>query len=183
MGVGVRRTPAEAEQAANRLLVAGAYFHKYAKDVPQALKARRAALALLPNDPALLNQVGYTLADEGTTPAEWSEALDLTRRALALAPTDAMIRDSYGWALFRLGDTKAARRVLRQAADDLPDEPDMHYHLGVALTKLGLANEARAEFALTLRLRPDHAKAKMALAGLPAVPTEPSAAPPPPAAG
>ena len=118
------------------------------------------------------------MADEGTTPAEWNEALDLTRRALAQAPNDAMIRDSYGWALYRTGDTKAARRVLRQAADDLPDEPDAHYHLGVALAKLGLSSEARAEFARTLRLRPDHEKAKAALAGLPAAPNEPSVTPP-----
>ncbi len=178
-GVGVRRTSEESEQAANRLLVAGAYFHEYAKNTPQALKAWRAALALVPDEPTLLNQVGYTLADEGTTPAEWNEALDLTRRALAKAPNEAMIRDSYGWALYRLGDTKAARRILRQAADDLPDEPDAHYHLGVALAKLGLSNEARAEFTRTLRLRPDHEKAKTALAGLPAVPNEPSVAPPP----
>ena len=175
-GVGLRRTPEETARAASRLLVVGAYFHEYAKNVPQALKAWRAALALLPNEPTLLNQVGYTLADEGTTPAEWNEALDLTRRALAQAPNDAMIRDSYGWALYRVGDTKAARRVLREAADALPDEPDAHYHLGVALAKLGLANEARAEFARTLRLRPDHEKARKALAGLPAVPDEPAVA-------
>jgi tetratricopeptide (TPR) repeat protein len=188
-GVGLRRTPQETEQAVNRLFVAGAYFHEYAKNTARALQAWRAALDLLPSEPTLLrpmllNQIGYTLADEGTTPAEWNEALDLTRRALALAPTDAMIRDSYGWALYRVGDTKAARRVLRQAADDLPGEPDAHYHLGVALAKLGLISEARTEFARALRLRPDHEKAKTALAGLPAVPNEPSVAlSPAPAAG
>jgi Flp pilus assembly protein TadD len=111
---------------------------------------------LAPNDPDLLNMVGYTLADEGTTPAEWREALLLTRRALDLSGGHPVIRDSYGWALFRTGDYRAARRELRQAADGVPDLAEVRYHLGVVYAALGQTREARNEFARALRIQPDH---------------------------
>lgn len=174
-GTGLRRTPPEKARAVERLIEAGLYFHEYAKNTPRALVAWRAALALFPDRPDLLNTVGYTLADEGTTPAEWNEALRLTRRATQAAPEDGMIRDSYGWALFKTGDLAAARRVLREAADQAPGTAEIQYHLGVVYAKLGRVDQADAAFVRALRLKPGYEDAQRARAALPQAPTAPAA--------
>ena len=138
----------------------------------KTLTALREAKRLMPDDPEVINQLGYTLADKGTTPAELKEALELTKLAAQKAPNNGVILDSYGWALFKKSDFPGARRVLRQAADATPDEPEIRYHLGVVYAELGLKKDALLEYERALRLRPDFAPAqteRARLMGLPGI--------------
>ena len=160
-------------QAVERLWLTGFYFLDDAKDTARALKAWRAALDIAPNDAGVLNAVGYTLADEGTTPQEFEEALELTRKALDLDPKDPSVRDSYGWALYKTGDLPGARRILREAADQLPDHAEIRYHLGVVYAALKQFREADNEFARALRIRPDYEEAKRDRTRLPKLPPLP----------
>lgn len=161
-------------EAAQRFIQLGFYLYEHAKQMPSALLAWREAYRLAPQDPRVLNTLGYMLADNGTTPAEFDEALTLTRqaveriRAATAMPAEErqfwemMILDSYGWALYKTGDLQRARRVIHEAADGLPNQHEIRYHLGVIYAELGLIDEADKEFARVLRIMPDYAAAQKA---------------------
>jgi Tfp pilus assembly protein PilF len=138
----------------------GFYYKDIKQDTPNALTALREALRLMPDNPMLLNDVGYTLAEIGTTPAELNEALNLTRVAVELSPENGQVLDSYGWALYRKRDLAGARRILRTALELSPDIPEIRYHYGVVLAELGQTTQATIEIDRALRLRPDYAPAR-----------------------
>jgi tetratricopeptide (TPR) repeat protein len=98
------------------------------------------ALALAPDQPALLNFLGYAKLERG-------EDLDLAeamiRKASALAPDEAAITDSLGWALFKRGRLPEAIETLQRAAAKEAQEPEIHEHLGDALYSAGRKYEAR----------------------------------------
>ena len=149
--------------AVRRLLQASRYFLESRDDVPRALRALREAVRRDPDNPEALNALGYALADEGKTTAEFQEALELTRKALRLAPGNPMIMDSVGWALFKTGDLAGARRLLRECVDAVPDEPEIRYHLGVVYAQQGRTAEAHTELSRALVLKRDYPEARRAL--------------------
>lgn len=105
-----------------------------------AEKALRRALALGPDEPSVLNYLGYTLADRGEKLAEGTAMLE---RAHALAPDDAAVTDSLGWAYFRRGDVARALPLIEAAAAELPADPEVNDHLGDVYWSLGRRFEAR----------------------------------------
>lgn len=145
-----------------RLLQAGSYYNDIKDDGEKAIATYREAHRLMPKNALTLNALGYTLADRGTNHKDYEEALELTRRALEKEPDHGLIIDSYGWALYRMGDLRAARRVLRDAIEHEPDVAELRYHLGVVLADLGETNEAAIEYDRALRLRPNYRDAKEA---------------------
>ena len=152
-----------------RLKNAGLYFaaSDLGNEPQSAFTALRAALQVAPKDPELLNALGYTLADRGTTPAELNEAVELTLRAVKLTPGNPMTLDSYGWALVKQGkDLAGAKRALQEAVDLASDEAELRYHLGVAHGRSGENDAARIELRRALWLQPDHREARAALDAL-----------------
>ncbi|CAI9120279.1 tetratricopeptide repeat protein [Brytella acorum] len=111
------------------------------------------ALALAPNEPELLNYAGYSDVLRGRN-AE--QALALLKHATALAPDNAEIRDSYAWALLKqAGDVAAAMPLFVSAADALPTDPEIAYHLGVAYWYRGRHLEARDQWNQALGFHPE----------------------------
>lgn len=100
----------------------------------------RAALALNPEQPQVLNYLGYSLIIRGE---KLREALDMIERAVAVRPNSGYIVDSLGWALFQLGDYDAAVIHLERAAELMPIDPVVNDHLGDALWAVGRVVEAR----------------------------------------
>lgn len=72
-------------------------------------------------------------------------ALELARSAMALAPNNAAALDALGWVLVRRGEIKAGLAQLRAAQQFAVDDPEVRYHLAVALHQLGRNDEARVE--------------------------------------
>lgn len=103
-------------------------------------KALERALALSPNDPRLLNQLGYGLAMRGE---ELDRAASLLRKADAANPENAAITDSIGWAAFKAGEIDRAVEVLERARMLDPVEPEIAEHLGDAYWTAGRRVEAR----------------------------------------
>ena len=93
-----------------------------------------------PDDPVVLNALGYTLADRTD---RHQEALDLIERALELAPDKPFIIDSMGWVLFKLGQHQRALDYLQRAYELLRD-PEVAAHLGEVLWVVGEQDRARA---------------------------------------
>jgi len=107
---------------------------------PEAKQALEQALALEPDQPLLLNFMGYGQLERGEN-LDTSEAM--IRRASELAPDDASITDSLGWAQFKRGKVSEAIATLQKAAEKDPDQAEIQEHLGDALFKSGRRYEAR----------------------------------------
>lgn len=120
-------------------------------DWPGTESDLRAALALAPDQPQLLNHLGYSLVDRGEN---LPEALDLIRRAVDLEPESGAIVDSLGWAYYRLGRHTDAVAQLETAVTLLATDPVINDHLGDAYWMVGRAREARFQWTRALSLDP-----------------------------
>ena len=133
----------------------------------------REALKLNPNQPQVLNYLGYSLVDQGM---KLDEAIDMIRKAVGQRPEDAYIIDSLGWAYFRLGHVDDAVAELEKAVLLQPEDPVINDHLGDAYWKSGRKLEAIFQWSHARDLKPEDDQLPKILAklkgGLDAVPSE-----------
>jgi tetratricopeptide (TPR) repeat protein len=116
---------------------------------PNALADLRIAKASAPNQPNVLNYLGYALADRGEN---IDEALVMLRTAVRLRPRSGSILDSLGWALYKAGRYEEAVATLESASSMEASLAEISEHLGDAYWRTGRQDEARIEWARTLRL-------------------------------
>ncbi len=107
---------------------------------PEAKQALEQGLAIAPDQPLLLNFLGYAKLERGE---DLDSAEGMIRKASELAPDDASITDSLGWAQFKRGKIAEAIATLQRAAERDPDQAEIQEHLGDALYKSGRRYEAR----------------------------------------
>ncbi len=121
---------------------------------PQAEKDFLEALKLSPDQPSVLNYLGYSWVDRGEN---LPKAKEFIERAVQLKPDDGYIVDSLGWVLYRQGDYQGAVSNLERAVELRPDDPVINDHLGDAYWRVGRLDEARFQWkrALTLKPEPD----------------------------
>ena len=110
------------------------------------------ALELAPEQPLVLNYIGYSWIERGY---RIHDALSLVRKAADLAPDNGFIVDSLGWAYYRLGDYESAVRELERAVELEPNDPILHDHLGDALWAAERGVEAQFEWQHALDHDPD----------------------------
>ncbi|GGB59345.1 hypothetical protein GCM10011316_34230 [Roseibium aquae] len=103
----------------------------------------RTSLELNPDQPLVLNYLGYSLVDQGL---KLDEALEMIRKAVDLRPNDGYIVDSLGWAYYRLGRYEEAVVELERAVELRPADPVINDHLGDAYWKVGRKLEARFQW-------------------------------------
>ncbi|EAR50356.1 TPR domain protein [Oceanicola granulosus HTCC2516] len=116
----------------------------------------RAALALEPDQPQVLNYLGYSLVE---LDSNLEEALGMIRTAAAARPENGSIVDSLGWALFRLGHYAEAVAHLERAAELDPTRAVIVNHLGDAYWAVGRRTEARFQWRRALSFGPEEALA------------------------
>ncbi len=121
-------------------------------DWPRAQADLERALQLSPDQPYVLNYLGYSWTDQGE---HLSEARRMLTRALELRPSDGSIVDSLGWLELRQGDTKAAVQALERAVEMMPEDPTINGHLGDAYWAAGRKREAQFQWQRALILKPD----------------------------
>jgi tetratricopeptide (TPR) repeat protein len=109
------------------------------------------ALELQPNQPLVLNYLGYSWVDRGEN---LKRGLQMIEKAVALRPDDGYIVDSLGWAHYRLGDYKAAVKYLEKATELVPEDPTINDHLGDAYWQTGRPREARFQWRQALQFGP-----------------------------
>jgi tetratricopeptide (TPR) repeat protein len=112
----------------------------------------RAVLAKRPDDPAVLNALGFSLADHQV--GDLSEAESLIKRAMERRPGDPAIMDSYGWVLYRKGNRAESLIYLRKAYA-LFNDPEISAHLGEVLWENGSHAEAVKVWREGYRKNPD----------------------------
>lgn len=110
---------------------------------PEAEADFRRALAINPEQPQVLNYLGYTLVEEET---KLDEALGMIERAVAIEPDSGYIVDSLGWALYRLGRYDEAIIHMERAVELEPVDPVVNDHLGDVLWAVGRSDEARFQW-------------------------------------
>jgi Flp pilus assembly protein TadD len=119
-------------QEANAVLAAG--------DWPSARSKAARALAMAPQQPEVLNFLGYSELEHGEDVAG---AGALIAKASTLAPNDPSITDSLGWSWYLRGDVDRAIPLLERAARGAPAESDINEHLGDAYWKADRKLDAR----------------------------------------
>jgi len=104
------------------------------KKYDQAEEVFRKVLVSDPQNAAVLNYLGYMLADRGT---KLDEALILIKKAVELDPANGAYLDSLGWAYFRLGKYELAEDNLLKASQHIGMDPAVQDHLGDLYQKTG----------------------------------------------
>jgi tetratricopeptide (TPR) repeat protein len=122
------------------------------KDWPQAEADFLKALALNPDQPSVLNYLGYSYLERKE---RYDEALSMIERAVAAQPENGAIVDSLGWALFRLGRYDEAVVQMEQAVELMPVDPVVNDHLGDVYWAVGRQREASFQWRRALSFEPD----------------------------
>ncbi len=110
------------------------------------------ALELFPNQPQVMNYLGYSWVDMNIN---LDEGMALIRDAVRLRPNDGYIVDSLGWAYYRLGEYDNAVEELERAAELLPGDPTINDHLGDAYWRAGRKTEAMFQWERSLTMEPE----------------------------
>ncbi len=103
------------------------------------------ALELNPDQPQVLNYLGYSWVDQGIN---LEPALTMIEKAVKAAPRDGYIVDSLGWAIYKMGRYEDAVAILEEAVRLLPNDPEINDHLGDAYWYAGRKREARFQWTI-----------------------------------
>ena len=118
---------------------------------PAAEADFRAALKLEPDQPLVLNYLGYSMVEKQEN---LDEALGMIERASKAEPDDGYITDSLGWVLYRLGRYDEAVKPMLRAVELTPDDPVINDHLGDVLWMVGRKREAEFQWRRALSFGP-----------------------------
>ena len=120
-----------------------AICYERTKQWPKAEADFKQALVLYPDQPLVLNYLGYSWVDQGVN---LDEAFKMLRQAVDLRPTDGYVVDSLGWADFKLGHYEEATRELERAIELKPADPVVNDHLGDAYWRVGRKLDAQFQW-------------------------------------
>ncbi len=112
------------------------------------------ALELSPDEPHVLNYLGYSWIEQGIN---LDQARRMIEKAVSQLPDDGYIVDSLGWAFYRTADYGKAVELLERACELHPSDPAINDHLGDALWKVGRQEEAQFQWRRALSFTPDDA--------------------------
>jgi tetratricopeptide (TPR) repeat protein len=135
-----------------RLLYARGIALERSKQWPRAEADFLQALEFEPDEPFVLNYLGYSWVEQGKN---LDKAEEMIRKAVELRPTDGYIVDSLGWVLFRLGRHDEAVVHLERAVELKPEDPVINDHLGDAYWAVGRQREARYQWQTALSSDPE----------------------------
>ena len=123
-----------------------------AHDWPRAEADLLRALELSPDQPYVLNYLGYAWTEQGRNLVR---ARQMIERAVEQRPNDGSIVDSLGWVLLQQGDTATAIRYLERAVELQSEDTTVNSHLGDAYMAAGRRREAEIQWRRALILNPD----------------------------
>ena len=103
----------------------------------------RKALTLQPDQPQVLNYLGYSYVEKQQN---LDEALDMIQRAVAAQPDSGYITDSLGWVYYRLGRYADAVGPMERAVELMPVDPVVNDHLGDVYWAVGRKREAQFQW-------------------------------------
>jgi len=126
--------------------------YERSKQWPRAEADFKKSLELLPDQPLVLNYLGYSWVDQGVY---LDEGMRMIQRAVEQRADDGYIVDSLGWAFYRIGKFDDAVKHLEHAVELKPEDPTINDHLGDAYWKVGRVLEARFQWSHARDLKPE----------------------------
>lgn len=123
---------------------------------PLAERDFRKALELRPDQPQVLNYLGYSFVE---MQINLEEALAMIERAVAARPDSGYITDSLGWVLYRMGKYEDAVGFMERAAELMPVDPIVNDHLGDVYWAVGRKIEAEFQWKRALSFDPEEDEA------------------------
>ncbi|HQT89073.1 MAG TPA: tetratricopeptide repeat protein [Acidiphilium sp.] len=124
-------------------------------DWPAAKRDLQTALTLAPDQPFVLNYLGYSEARQGK---HLAAAQKLIEQALQVDPNEGAIIDSLGYVLYRRGQIAKALTVQTQAVEHAPDDAEVNMHLAEILDAAGQHLAGQYQWARALGLHPNAAE-------------------------
>ncbi len=122
------------------------------KQWPRAEADFQHALKLSPDQPSVLNYLGYSWVDKGLN---LDKALAMIKQAVDLRPNDGYIVDSLGWAYYKLQRYTDAVATLERAIELRPEDSTINDHLGDAYWQVGRKLEATFQWAHARDMNPE----------------------------
>jgi tetratricopeptide (TPR) repeat protein len=119
---------------------------------PKAEADLKEALKLFPDQPHVLNYLGYSWIDQGV---HLDDGMAMIKKAVQQRPDDGYIVDSLGWVYYRLGNYPEAVKQLERAIELKPEDPTINDHLGDAYWRVGRTLEAHFQWAHARDMKPD----------------------------
>src|SRR5205807_10637380 len=118
-----------------------------------------------PNFVSALNNLAYLYAERLN---DVDKAYDLARQARDLQGHDPAVGDTFGWVLYKRGDFQQSLPILQESAQKIPDNPEIHFHLGMTAYMMGQTDLARVALQKAARATEDfpgmdEAKRRLAL--------------------
>jgi tetratricopeptide (TPR) repeat protein len=110
------------------------------------------ALTLAPDQPFVLNYLGYSWADMGQNLVR---ARAMIEKAAQHRPDDGAIIDSLGWVMLRQGQIAEAVQTLERAVELDPEDASINGHLGDAYWAAGRRLEATYQWRRALIFNPE----------------------------
>jgi tetratricopeptide (TPR) repeat protein len=118
---------------------------------PEAIASYRAALAKSPDDPVVLNNLAFLLADTG---GDTNQALELVSTAIRKAPNLPQLRDTLAWIQIKRRNTAEALSILQSLTIKYPENNTFRYHYAVALIQSGDRPGAKRQAETALSKKP-----------------------------
>jgi tetratricopeptide (TPR) repeat protein len=122
------------------------------KQWPKAEAEFKRALELYPDQPHVLNYLGYSWIDQGI---HLDEGMTMIKRSVEQRPDDGYIVDSLGWAYYRIGNYDEAVKNLERAVELKPVDPTINDHLGDVYWKVDRVLEAKFQWSHARDLKPE----------------------------
>jgi Flp pilus assembly protein TadD len=116
-------------------------------DLVKAREAYEKALKLNPRFVPAANNLAWLLSEHG---GNKDRALQLAQGAKQDAPDEPYVSDTLGWILYKRGVYQRAASLLRESAQRLPNNAEIHYHLGMAAFKAGDAETSKRALAVAV---------------------------------
>jgi tetratricopeptide (TPR) repeat protein len=141
----IQKADALVKTSQDRLFVyflRGEFFDRQ-KMYDKAEEQFRKALEIDPQNAAVLNYLGYMLADHDQ---KLPEALKMIREAVLLEPQNYAYLDSLGWVYYKTGQYELAEENIRKANERNNGDPTIHDHLGEVYEKTGKLKMALAQW-------------------------------------
>jgi tetratricopeptide (TPR) repeat protein len=132
-------------------------------DFDQAKAMYQQALNIKPDDALASNNLAYLMLQKG---GNVDVALAMAQTARRGMPDSPQAADTLGWAYFQKGVYRSAidmfQESLRLNEKQGADDPDVHYHLGLAYQKTNQPAQARQQLERALKISPNFVDAELA---------------------
>lgn len=154
------------------LLWSKASFLEQDGDIDGAIEVYEGLYERSSNSLIVANNLASLLATWRDDEESLERAYRIARRLRSIDTVPAF-QDTYGWIAYRRGDIEEALEYLEPAAEGLPDDPIVQYHLGMTYSAADRAEDAKAQFQKVLEIagdgdtRPQIVDARQRLGDLP----------------